>query len=109
MGFVRLLYVLFVVKLLRQTVDANVINVVGEKTGKGEREMSPVYVVNVNKHNIGKGRRRKQLAIYEYLCPACGCKFEVRQGYSDKALTRCPKCKTTAKRVMSIVNHKQVV
>ena len=49
------------------------------------------------------------MPIYEYKCPACGCKFEVRQGYSDKALTRCPKCKTTAKRVMSIVNHKQVV
>ncbi|GAG90228.1 unnamed protein product [marine sediment metagenome] len=49
------------------------------------------------------------MPVYEFKCPACGCKFEVRQTYNDKALVRCPKCKTTAKRQISIVNHKKVI
>jgi len=42
---------------------------------------------------------------YEYECPACGCKFEVMLGYEDRALVRCPKCKTVARRLISVVNH----
>ena len=46
-------------------------------------------------------RENKCMApVYEMKCPACGCKFEVRQGYNDKALVRCPKCRTTAKRLI---------
>lgn len=41
------------------------------------------------------------MPIYEMECPACGCKFEVKQGYTDKALVRCPKCKTPARRLPS--------
>lgn len=44
---------------------------------------------------------------YEYECPVCtnsegkALRFEVRQTYYDKALVRCPKCKTTCKRQIS--------
>lgn len=49
------------------------------------------------------------MPIYEYGCPACGCRFEVRLGYKDRYLIRCPKCKAEAKRLISIVNHKKVI
>ena len=51
------------------------------------------------------------MPIYEYECPICtdstgkALRFEVRQGYNDKALVRCPKCKTVCKRLISAVNH----
>lgn len=44
---------------------------------------------------------------YEYECPVCtnsegkALRFEVRQTYYDKALVRCPKCKTICKRQIS--------
>ncbi|KKL97116.1 hypothetical protein LCGC14_1837690 [marine sediment metagenome] len=48
---------------------------------------------------------------YEYECPVCtnskgvALRFEVKQGYTDRALVRCPKCKTMARRLISVVNH----
>ncbi len=45
---------------------------------------------------------------YEYECPICNnsegtaLKFEVSQGYSDKVMVRCPKCKSTCRRLISI-------
>jgi len=45
------------------------------------------------------------MPIYEYQCPACGCRFEVKQGYNDRALVRCSKCKAVARRQISVVNH----
>lgn len=45
------------------------------------------------------------MPLYEYQCPGCGLKFEVMQRYSGKALTRCPDCKTVARRLVSVVNH----
>ncbi len=45
------------------------------------------------------------MPTYEFRCDACGCKFEVKQGYNDKALVRCPKCKSICKRLISSVPH----
>ena len=45
------------------------------------------------------------MPLYEYKCPACGCEFEVKQGYNDSAIVRCPKCKGTARRVISAIPH----
>jgi len=45
---------------------------------------------------------------YEYECPVCtnskgvALRFEVKQGYTDRALVRCPKCKTMARRLISV-------
>ena len=41
------------------------------------------------------------MPIYEYLCPLCGCEFEIRQSFEDRSLVRCPKCKATAERKIS--------
>ena len=49
------------------------------------------------------------MPIYEFECPACGCQFEVRLGYEDRSLIRCPKCKAEAKCLISVVNHKKVI
>lgn len=40
---------------------------------------------------------------YEYSCPACGNAFEVKCSFSDadKAV-KCPKCKTRAKKQISL-------
>lgn len=51
------------------------------------------------------------MPTYEMECPACNdsggkaTRFEVRQGYNDRAMVRCPKCKTPARRLISVVNH----
>ncbi len=48
---------------------------------------------------------------YEYECPVCNnsegaaLKFEVRQRYNDRALVRCPKCRSVCKRLISSVPH----
>jgi len=49
------------------------------------------------------------MPIHEYLCNQCGYKFEISQGYDAPVEMRCPRCEGTAKRVISIVNHKQVI
>jgi len=76
--------------------------VVGWRGGKVKASLVPNWLREWEKEN-------DYMPIYDYKCPACGCKFEVRQGYNDKTLTRCPKCKTVARRQMSIVNHKKVI
>ena len=42
------------------------------------------------------------MPIYEYECPTCGCRFEIRQGFDDRSLIRCPKCKTVARKLISV-------
>lgn len=32
------------------------------------------------------------MPLYEYQCQACGHEFEELQSFSDKAVTKCPKC-----------------
>ena len=47
------------------------------------------------------------MPIYEYKskdgahCKVCKSKFEVRQGFDDEPLTRCPECGSEIKRVFS--------
>ena len=51
------------------------------------------------------------MPVYEHECPVCNnsdstaLKLEVRQGYNDKALVRCPKCRSICKRLISNVPH----
>jgi putative FmdB family regulatory protein len=40
------------------------------------------------------------MPTYDYLCTACGHKFEEIQKMSDPALTKCPKCKGKIKRLI---------
>jgi putative FmdB family regulatory protein len=35
--------------------------------------------------------------MYEYLCKACGHRFEVIQKFSDKPVKKCPSCSKTGK------------
>ena len=42
------------------------------------------------------------MPIYEYLCAACGFKFEEWQKMSDKPVRTCPKCK--AKKVEKLIS-----
>lgn len=44
------------------------------------------------------------MPYYDYECPACGCKFEVKLGIHGNSLVRCPKCRAEAKRLMSAVS-----
>jgi len=42
------------------------------------------------------------MPIYEYICPACNCKFDLLRSVSKaNESASCPKCKGTAKRVFS--------
>jgi putative FmdB family regulatory protein len=38
--------------------------------------------------------------MYEYQCNDCGHRFEVRQSFTDSALTECPTCTGRVRRVM---------
>jgi len=42
------------------------------------------------------------MPIYEYLCPNCDCKFELRRSFSqsDEAAS-CPSCQAEAKKLLS--------
>jgi putative FmdB family regulatory protein len=42
------------------------------------------------------------MPIYQYLCPSCNHKFELRQNFSDSSHVHCPKCKNGAKRLSDI-------
>ena len=42
---------------------------------------------------------------YEYECPNCNHRFEIIQRYSDSAFEKCPECKATAERLISVANH----
>jgi putative FmdB family regulatory protein len=39
------------------------------------------------------------MPIYQYECPSCNHKFELRQKFSDISHVHCPKCKNGAKRL----------
>lgn len=39
------------------------------------------------------------MPLYEYECGDCQHRFEIRQGFHDKPLAECPKCKAAARRV----------
>jgi len=43
------------------------------------------------------------LPIYEYQCPHCSHRFEMRQGFNDSAAAICPQCQSRARRLFSPV------
>jgi len=40
------------------------------------------------------------MPIYEYACRDCGHRFDIRQSWSDDALTVCPECTGAIRRVL---------
>ena len=40
---------------------------------------------------------------YDYLCPNCNNEFEIRQSFSSEPVAPCPKCQSTARRVIHSV------
>jgi len=43
------------------------------------------------------------MPTYQYLCPKCNLKFELRQSFSDESIVTCPKCRNGARRLFSPV------
>ena len=43
------------------------------------------------------------MPIYQYHCPKCHLKFELKQTFSDESIVTCPKCKNGAQRLFSPV------
>jgi len=41
--------------------------------------------------------------IYQYHCPKCNLKFELKQSFSDESMVVCPKCRNGAQRLFSPV------
>ena len=56
--------------------------------------MRPIYVQL-------EQRRMAIVPIYEYICSKCGDEFEVIQGFSDKPLKTCKKCKGRLRKKVS--------
>jgi len=43
------------------------------------------------------------MPAYQYLCPKCNLKFELKQSFSDESIVVCPKCQNRARRLFSTV------
>lgn len=43
------------------------------------------------------------MPIYEYECPDCSLRFEVKRGFHENSGITCPKCRCQARRVFSPV------
>jgi putative FmdB family regulatory protein len=43
------------------------------------------------------------MPIYQYLCPKCNLKFELKQSFCDESIVTCPKCQNGARRLFSSV------
>jgi len=43
------------------------------------------------------------MPIYQYHCPKCNLKFELKQSFSDESMVACPKCQNGAQRCISAV------
>ena len=43
------------------------------------------------------------MPIYEYHCPKCNLKFELKQSFSAESMVACPKCQNGAQRCISAV------
>jgi putative FmdB family regulatory protein len=43
------------------------------------------------------------MPIYQYICPKCNLKFELKQSFSDESIVVCPKCQNGARRLFSSV------
>ncbi len=43
------------------------------------------------------------MPIYEYMCPKCNLKFELRQSFSAESTASCPNCQNGARRLFAPV------
>ena len=43
------------------------------------------------------------MPVYQYQCPKCNLKFELKQSFSDDSIAACPKCQNEARRLFSTV------
>ena len=43
------------------------------------------------------------MPVYQYICPKCNLKFELKQSFSDESIVTCPKCQNGAQRLFSPV------
>lgn len=43
------------------------------------------------------------MPIYEYMCPKCNLKFELRQSFSESPVALCPECHNGAQRLFAPV------
>ncbi|MBN2463537.1 MAG: FmdB family transcriptional regulator [Dehalococcoidia bacterium] len=43
------------------------------------------------------------MPVYQYLCPKCNLKFDLKQSFSDESIVTCPKCQNGARRLFSPV------
>lgn len=43
------------------------------------------------------------MPTYSYRCRECGVEFDIQQDFSDDALTECPKCKGSLRKLFSAV------
>ena len=43
------------------------------------------------------------MPTYQYLCPKCNLKFELKQTFSDESVVICPECRNGAQRLFSPV------
>ena len=43
------------------------------------------------------------MPIYQYCCPKCNLKFELKQSFSDESTIMCPKCQKEARRLFQPV------
>ncbi|MGC1513093.1 MAG: FmdB family zinc ribbon protein [Acidimicrobiales bacterium] len=43
------------------------------------------------------------MPIYEYACKDCGQQFEISQSFTDEALTTCPTCKGSLRKIFGAV------
>ena len=43
------------------------------------------------------------MPIYEYRCPSCDIRFEVKRGFSESTGATCPRCECQAQRIFSPV------
>src|SRR3989338_5974260 len=43
------------------------------------------------------------MPTYEYRCPVCSHRFELRQSFQDPPVSQCPKCHSSAVRIISRV------
>ena len=55
------------------------------------------------KHHSCSARRSLSVPVYQYACTECGEQLEVRQSFTDDALTVCPACEGRLRKVLSAV------
>ncbi len=57
----------------------------------------------VERSALRRGPKELYVPVYQYACTACGEQLEVRQSFTDDALTECPVCAGRLRKVLSAV------